>query len=160
MTVYVDEPFEATPENAQARRHGTSWCHMIADTEDELHAMARRLGLKRSYFQHNPRTPWHDHYDLVPSKRTKAIEYGAKAIDSHEFGKMLLARGEAYRASLVGNPWRDASKESPDSVRKVCLVRCQKANGKMTDGEAMYMGDTLGWFGDGTGVVVEWRYKQ
>lgn len=37
--------------------------------------MAKRLGLKRVWFQSNSRTP---HYDLVPSKRALAIKYGAK----------------------------------------------------------------------------------
>lgn len=160
MSVYVDESFDATPENAQARRHGTQWCHMIADTDEELHAMARRLGLKRSYFQHNPRTPWHDHYDIVPSKRAKAIEYGAVPLETHKMGDMLLAKGKAYRDSLVANPWRDANQESPDSSKKTCLIRGININGKMVEGEGVYMGDTFGWFGDGNCVVTEWRYKQ
>lgn len=160
MAVYVDESFEATPENAQARRHGTSWCHMIADTDEELHAIARKLGLKHSYFQHDPRCPWRNHYDLVPSKRRKAIELGAVSIDYHEFGRMLIERGRAYRATLETNPWRDATKESPESVKITCLVKCQKLSGKIEYGEGVYMGDTLGWLGDGTGIVIEWRYKE
>ncbi|QWQ39587.1 DUF4031 domain-containing protein [Streptomyces sp. YPW6] len=35
---------------ARGLRH-THWCHLTADTEDELHAFAARLGLRRSWFQ-------------------------------------------------------------------------------------------------------------
>jgi hypothetical protein len=46
--------------------------HMTADTLEELHAMAERLGL-RKWFQ-NKTTP---HYDLCKSKREEAIKLGA-----------------------------------------------------------------------------------
>lgn len=50
--------------------------HMLADTLDELHAMADRVGLKRKWFQ-NHGTP---HYDLCQAKRQLAIEAGAIVI--------------------------------------------------------------------------------
>lgn len=99
MTVYIDGLFEATPENAQAKRHGTRWCHMIADSDEELHAFADRLGLKRAWFQQRANQPWQNHYDLVPSKRLLAVRLGAKEIDSHEFGNMLIVRRKAYFAN-------------------------------------------------------------
>ena len=53
---------------------GRHWCHMTADTPDELHTMADRIGLKRQWFQDHPR---HPHYDLVASKRGLALRHGA-----------------------------------------------------------------------------------
>lgn len=53
---------------------GKLWCHMTADTLDELHHMAQNIGLKREWFQDHPR---HPHYDLVRSKRDKALALGA-----------------------------------------------------------------------------------
>lgn len=47
--------------------------HMFADTEDELHAMAEKVGLRRAWFQSH-RTP---HYDLCQQKRKMAIDLGA-----------------------------------------------------------------------------------
>lgn len=71
MSVYVDPLF----------RYGGSktfrWdrsCHMYADTLDELHVMARSIGLKREWFQDHSDLP---HYDLVSTKREKAVELGA-----------------------------------------------------------------------------------
>lgn len=56
---------------------------MTADTEEELHAFAARLGLKRSWYQVGGRKVWHwylSHYDLVPSKRALAVKLGAQEI--------------------------------------------------------------------------------
>lgn len=51
-------------------------CHMIADSLDELHAMADRIGIQRRWFQGPPkhRTP---HYDICKAKRRLAIQHGA-----------------------------------------------------------------------------------
>lgn len=53
--------------------------HMIADDLEELHEMARKLGLKRSWFQDKPGRP---HYDISWGKRERAIALGAKPVSS------------------------------------------------------------------------------
>lgn len=53
-------------------------CHMFADDEQELHDMAKRIGLKREWFQEHRRLP---HYDLTVSRRALAVRYGAKEVD-------------------------------------------------------------------------------
>ena len=68
MSVYVD--YLGVHGNW---RYGKS-CHMTADTLDELHAMAERIGLQRSYFQPHPRFP---HYDLNAGRREAAVCAGA-----------------------------------------------------------------------------------
>lgn len=68
------------------------WCHMISDASlDELHAFARRIGLKRAWFQ--PRSL--PHYDLRHSKRGQAIAAGATAVGRHEY----LAAVKRFRAA-------------------------------------------------------------
>ena len=49
-------------------------CHMVADSLDELHAMADRIGVARRWFQ-NKGT--HPHYDICKSKRALAVASGA-----------------------------------------------------------------------------------
>jgi hypothetical protein len=78
MAVYVDDLME-WPRTRQ-------WpfglaCHMVADTLEELHAMARQLRLKPEWFQASPphRVP---HYDLTAHKRSQAIACGA--VDDEE----------------------------------------------------------------------------
>lgn len=76
MAVYVDKTFEWSGPHGFNR-----WCHMIADDLDELHAMARRLGMKQEWFQDKPNFP---HYDLLPSSRSKAVKYGAVELNTRQ----------------------------------------------------------------------------
>ena len=90
MTIYVDPLFNAQPRTAQASRHGNQWCHMTvgkADDLEELHLMAEKIGLKRSYFQADRLYP---HYDLTPAKRNKAILCGAVEVSHKE--RMLMCK--------------------------------------------------------------------
>ena len=53
MSVYVD--------NMRAPYRRMIMCHMIADTEAELHAMADSIGVARKWYQG-------DHYDICLAK--------------------------------------------------------------------------------------------
>lgn len=84
MSVYVDQVTEYTPSaisDPQTRRDGLKWSHLFADTSEELHAFAERLGLKRAWFQDKR----FSHYDIVPTKRNKAIEMGAIVTTTREW---------------------------------------------------------------------------
>jgi hypothetical protein len=87
--IYVDEvnywPGKVT---APAQRHGRLWCHLWCDAGDEevLHGLAKKIGLKREWYQQRARF---NHYDLVPSKRGLAIQAGAKPVP---LGKWLWER--------------------------------------------------------------------
>ena len=60
------------------------WCHMVSDTsEDELHAFAVKLGLRREWAQLRPKASA-AHYDLVPTKRALALRLGAIEVTSRE----------------------------------------------------------------------------
>lgn len=87
--VYVDDLIEYGPafyRDAQTARTGSRngdlWCHLYADSEEELHAFAARIGMKRAWFQRSRRgTP---HYDLVPRRRARAVELGAQELTRRE----------------------------------------------------------------------------
>ena len=51
MTVYVDDASIPATVRNRSRSHPSAWCHLTADTPQELHEFAARLGLGRSYFQ-------------------------------------------------------------------------------------------------------------
>lgn len=70
MTVYVDE-LVRWPTRIGCFQNGA--CHLTADSPEELHAFAKRLGMKRAWFQDKV-TP---HYDLTPTRRERALELGA-----------------------------------------------------------------------------------
>lgn len=71
MAVYVDPLFNYGGGPSFRWTHS---CHMYADTLEELHAMAKAVGMKREWFQDKPGFP---HYDLVATRRSKAIKLGA-----------------------------------------------------------------------------------
>jgi hypothetical protein len=73
MTIYVDD-IQQYPSG--------QWCHMTTDGAiEELHAVAKRIGMKRTWFQDHPR---HPHYDLRTSKRLVVLRLGAVAVSSIE----------------------------------------------------------------------------
>ncbi len=91
MSVYVDELMV----------HPNAWgpflngsCHMTADTEEELHTMAAAIGMKRAWFQTNPRRPGSWHYDLVKSRRDKAVALGAIEQTTRELCTFMYERGK------------------------------------------------------------------
>lgn len=92
MTVYVDNA------RIPARVSGISgrWSHLTADTQEELHAFARSIGLDRAWFQ--DKQP-HWHYDVTDTKRIAAIHAGAKAIDIRDMGALISARRKAARGA-------------------------------------------------------------
>lgn len=79
VSVYVDDAFVAGDWG-----FWTGGGHMQADTLEELHAMAERLGLRRAWFQSKPSRPWHDHYDLTRRHRAEAARLGAILVTSRE----------------------------------------------------------------------------
>ena len=76
--VYVDELNRWAPTRIRCFRDGS--CHLTADTAEELHAFAKRLGLRRDWFQ-DGRVP---HYDLTPGKRGAALVFGAVFVSAKE----------------------------------------------------------------------------
>ena len=64
--------------------------HMIADSLEELHEMADKIGVARRWFQKDASFP---HYDVCKAKRELAIKLGAVPVDRNEFvGKMRAIR--------------------------------------------------------------------
>jgi hypothetical protein len=68
------------------------WFGLTADTEDELHAFAARLGLQRNMFQPgapagSPQVSVTGHYDVTEGERDRAVALGAQAITAREEAK-------------------------------------------------------------------------
>ena len=64
--------------------------HLVSDTSlTELHLFARRIGLKRSWFQDHA----HPHYDMMVAwRRTRALTYGAHIVSGRELVKRMVRR--------------------------------------------------------------------
>lgn len=70
MAVFVDDE--------RISWKGRRWCHLVADSLEELHQFADRLGLKRDWFQDKASYP---HYDVTVSVRSRALRLGAQPAD-------------------------------------------------------------------------------
>jgi Protein of unknown function (DUF4031) len=73
----------------------SEFCHLLADSRTELHAMADALGIPRRFFQDHP---WRWHHDLPAHLRDRAVQLGAVEVGMHEVGALLRRR----RAELAG----------------------------------------------------------
>jgi hypothetical protein len=69
MSVYVDDACIAF--------RGRVMCHMLADTNDELCAMADRIGMQQRWHQG-------DHFDIDLGMRARAVAQGALQITRRE----------------------------------------------------------------------------
>lgn len=87
--VYVD-PIREYGGSASFR--WTRSCHMFADTVEELHTMAEAIGMRRAWFQNKPHLP---HYDLVESRRKRALQFGAREVSLKEMVEFMQARRRA-----------------------------------------------------------------
>ena len=77
MTVYVD--------SMRAKYGRLIMCHMIADIDAELRAMADKIGVKQKWHQG-------DHFDICLAKRALAIKAGAVEITQRQAGAMTIRK--------------------------------------------------------------------
>lgn len=94
MSVYVDD--------MRAPFRGMLMCHMIADTSQELLAMADRIGVQRKWIQY-PGTA-KEHFDICMAKRAQALSAGAFAVTERELAVRVMQKGglAPAQASLFG----------------------------------------------------------
>ena len=82
MAVYVDD--------MEAPYGRMKMCHMLADSDEELHAMADRIGVARRWHQAPPKHS--SHYDIALTKKALALDAGAVAITWRQAGAMNARR--------------------------------------------------------------------
>lgn len=104
MACYVDKLVDwgsAWLETRGGKKRSAS-CHLVADTLDELHAMAKRIGLRREWFQDAKSVK---HYDLTPRRRAAAVAAGAIELSRVEFVNLCRRqRGQAPIATPEVKP--------------------------------------------------------
>lgn len=74
-------------------------CHMMADSTDELLAMADKIGVARKWLQKAGTA--YEHFDISKGKRADAVTAGAKEVTSRDLGMMIRARKEAALRAIV-----------------------------------------------------------
>jgi hypothetical protein len=81
MAVYVDDFFRSY--------RGMKMSHLLADTDDELHAMVDTIGVARRHHQSGTSG---SHYDICAAKRLLAIAAGAVTITVRQAAMMTKNR--------------------------------------------------------------------
>ena len=100
MRIIVDE-LQGWPQKAKSGGRyfgsGKQSCHLMVEPDERgqvdleaLHAFARRIGLRREWFQP---LSW-PHYDLTPQKRAEAVRLGAVFVPAREQALMRIAARE------------------------------------------------------------------
>jgi hypothetical protein len=84
LTVYLDD----WRQRATVGQRDDRWSHLLADDEEELHALAAQLGIPPRGFQHHRRSAALNHYDLPESLRQGAIALGAVPISWREMARL------------------------------------------------------------------------
>lgn len=91
MAVYVD--------NMKASFGRMKMCHMVADTTEELLAVADKIGVQRKWIQHAG--TYKEHFDIAMTKRALAVEAGAIEITMRDYAKKVLGRSDSPLKHLV-----------------------------------------------------------
>lgn len=85
MSVYVDSM--KTPFGRMVM------CHMLADTTEELLAMADKIGVARKWIQHAGTAQ--EHFDICKAKRALAVSAGAREITLRESAGIIQRKRRA-----------------------------------------------------------------
>lgn len=136
MTIYVDEIRDYTLIAKARRLRHTHWCHLTADTEEELHEFAKSLGLRRAWFQKKSDRDYRWHYDITPPKRAQAVRLGAVEIDRHGVVALMDARRAAAGLEPSGVVFQRALDRSAAGEASEVGPRCgNNPNVKLTEGD-------------------------
>lgn len=82
MTVYVDDAYIPAKVRSGSLTHESRWCHLTADSTEELVSFAVSLGLQAKYIQY--RGTWKEHFDVTEPKRRLAVSKGAVEVNYRE----------------------------------------------------------------------------
>lgn len=74
-------------------------CHMMADTTDELLAMADKIGVARKWIQNSG--THREHFDIAMSKRDLAVKAGAIEVTKRELGALMILRSGNSNPSVL-----------------------------------------------------------
>ena len=93
-------------DDADVKKHGCAWFHLMADSTKELHEFASTMGVPMRAFHRGAR---HPHYDVTTSQRQTALERGAAAIT-------------ARHAVLIGRKAVQATRDSALNCHQISLI--------------------------------------
>ncbi len=99
MTAYCDDP--------DWLRDGEASGHLLADSLDELHAVAEKIQLTRHYFMGGCLTP---HYQLPARMYALAAEAGVERLSRKDFLRKVTQVGDRLARDQAGSGVRAADR--------------------------------------------------
>lgn len=82
MAVYID--------NARIKYRHMKMSHMVADTTEELIAMADTIGINQNWIQY--KNTYREHFDICDTKRQAAINQGAIPVSTRKIAQIIRER--------------------------------------------------------------------
>lgn len=127
MSVYVDD--------MKANFGNMVMCHMWADTDAELLAMAEKIGVQRKWIQGHPELSFGKHrnaswvhFDIAMSKRALAVKAGA--VETDRFGPVIhTANLMLRRAESIGDA--EMTARARDKIARFEALRAGRAKGPL-----------------------------
>lgn len=91
ILVYVDDAF--------VERRGRFWCHLLADSVEELHEFAASVGLAPRAFHRSARIP---HYDITDKQRLLMLAKGVEPVTVRQGVFLVRHLASTKTAERVG----------------------------------------------------------
>ena len=85
-------------DNAFVERRGRHWCHLLADSVEELHEFAASIGLSKHAFHRAARIP---HYDITEPQRQLVLAKGVREVTVRQ--GVMIARSQASPKSRAAH---------------------------------------------------------
>ena len=134
MAVYVDNAF--IPVKVKDYTNGDKvisgrWCHLTAETTEELHEFARRLGMRREWFQPAKTFPDNEYTRAKCPHLIGTTRPGSR--DHYDVTERVRKRAIALGAVPVGigcEPWRDRKKDRKKEAEMFGEPSDDNANGE------------------------------
>lgn len=95
MAAYIDDAFIERNVRYRSGFVRSRWCHLIADTHEELEEAARAAGLSPSWIQEAGTAK--EHYDLTEERRERALKKGVIPITMREMVAIIQGKREAEK---------------------------------------------------------------
>ena len=153
MTVYADDMnLTADVPNGDHVVRG-QWSHLYADTEEELRAFAKQLGLRDSWIQHPGEIGVH--FDVTSPVRQRAIRQGARPVTWREAEQHVAQQRQAQRAQRAQEaPRAEEHEERPAEAQRPAEGRQRHAWGETTTDDGRKV-----CFRKGCGMEAEQRWN-
>jgi len=133
MATYVDELRIVRKEQMPGIKQRFPYlhsCHLIADSQEELLAMAKKIGLNPNWIQKKGQPE--EHFDLTKRKREEALSAGAKGVTDKLFITIIRGRRGGNWKLRKGQPcshcggslfkYRPEVQESEMCASRSCMV--------------------------------------